>query len=438
MRPSTVLLFAVVSLLGCFIWFPAIADGRPTPIVASPFTDNPLDAENQLAQIEERRRQKTALFRNEPLGFIRRPWGDLNDRLYEEYGFRAGVGIHNMWQVADRSVTGTDRWGAATDFDLNLNWDVLNRGQPDQGGFFVNLEGRWDYGNNRPGPQNLGFVNLATVGGTANTYSKYSPTFIIRQLYWRQGSREAGWSYTIGKITVDGAFASSRHLNPNTTFLPNASGAVFGVAAADSGIGLKVNYAFNKQWSVMGLISDANADRYDFGDPFAGDVFGGIELQWRSPKSAALSTVAKLGVTGTTGTKDGMPANGGTGRSGWGVSALLEQELAPDGRPVIILRYSDSSNDSAIYDQQVAAQFILYQPAGPARFGTDALGLGFNWVDPAADTDARDEYNFEAFYRFPIFPQVDLTADYQYISDPAFTEEFDHAHVFGIRLTTTF
>ena len=335
MRSSNVTPILLAGLLSCSVWATAMAedarpdaddgtgdivlgDGqigvpeRPTPIIASALTDDPLDAENQLVQIEQRRLQRKGLFEFEPLGFFRRPWGELNDKLYESYGFRAGIGIHNMFQAADRTITGTKKWGAATDFDVNLNWDLLNRGQPDQGGFFANIEGRWEYGF-PPGPQTLGFASLATVGGTANTFSRYVPAFTARQLFWRQGSPEAGWSYRLGKITVDGAFSSSRHLNPNATFLPNASGAVFGVAAADSGLGAQGHFAFNENWAVMGLVSDANASRFNFGDPLEGDVFGGGELQWRSSKSAKLSTVAKLGLSGTNGTKNGLPANGATG-----------------------------------------------------------------------------------------------------------------------------
>lgn len=276
------------------------------------------------------------------------------------------------------------------------------------------------------------------MGGTANTFSQYDPTWTVRQFFWRHGSPEAGWSYRIGKITVDGAFASSRHLNPNTTFMPNASGAVFGVAAPDSGLGIQGSLALTDNLTVMGLISDANADRFDFGDIGEGDLFGGVEFQWRSLETAPLSTVFKLGASYTDGTKDGEPANGGTGKSGWSMSALWEQELAPDGRPVLIARYSKSFDEAAIYDEQIGLQFILYQPAGPARFETDALGIGFNWVDPQDDITARDEKNFEIFYRFPLFPQVDVTFNYQHIMDPAFTREFDSANLFAIRLTTTF
>ena len=47
-------------------------------------------------------------------------------------------------------------------------------------------------------------------------------------------------------------------------------------------------------------------------------------------------------------------------------------------------------------------------------------------------------YNLEVFYRFPIFPGVDTTLSYQSVFDPALNTEFDHAHVFSLRLRTVF
>jgi len=51
---------------------------------------------------------------------------------------------------------------------------------------------------------------------------------------------------------------------------------------------------------------------------------------------------------------------------------------------------------------------------------------------------SRDEYNFEAFYRFPLFPLVDATLSYQSVIHPALTTELDHASAFSLRLRTTF
>ena len=67
----------------------------------------------------------------------------------------------------------------------------------------------------------------------------------------------------------------------------------------------------------------------------------------------------------------------------------------------------------------------------------DMLGLAFNWAETPIP-GARDEYNFEVFYRFPMFPNLDTTLSYQLVIDPALTREFDDVSVFSLRIRTTF
>lgn len=71
------------------------------------------------------------------------------------------------------------------------------------------------------------------------------------------------------------------------------------------------------------------------------------------------------------------------------------------------------------------------------NLGSDAFAVAVNWVDTATP-GGREEYNFETFYRFPIFPELDLTISYQYIKDLAVTVEFDSTNVYSLRLTSTF
>ena len=52
--------------------------------------------------------------------------------------------------------------------------------------------------------------------------------------------------------------------------------------------------------------------------------------------------------------------------------------------------------------------------------------------------EARSEHNLEVFYRFPLFPLVDVTLSYQSLFHPAFDPDNDHASAFGIRIRTTF
>ena len=115
----------------------------------------------------------------------------------------------------------------------------------------------------------------------------------------------------------------------------------------------------------------------------------------------------------------------------------LEQELTRDGRAIGIFRSGRSYKDSAIWKQQAGLSFVLNDPGDPIRIKNDMLGIAFNWVESVV-AGSRDEYNFEAFYRFPLFPAVDTTLSYQSVFDPALTTEVDQASVFSLRLRTTY
>jgi hypothetical protein len=81
--------------------------------------------------------------------------------------------------------------------------------------------------------------------------------------------------------------------------------------------------------------------------------------------------------------------------------------------------------------------FLLNEPRIFSRFKSDAIGTAFNWAKlPVPGT--RDEYHFEVFYRFPLFPKVDTSFSYQSVFNPALTRDIDHASVFSLRLRTVF
>ena len=63
--------------------------------------------------------------------------------------------------------------------------------------------------------------------------------------------------------------------------------------------------------------------------------------------------------------------------------------------------------------------------------------MAFNWVRPTP-TGSRDEFDLELFYRFPLFPLVDVTLSYQSICNPVLDPDNSHASAFGLRLRTTF
>ncbi|MBE9484079.1 MAG: carbohydrate porin, partial [Bacteroidetes bacterium] len=80
--------------------------------------------------------------------------------------------------------------------------------------------------------------------------------------------------------------------------------------------------------------------------------------------------------------------------------------------------------------------FLLYDPPLLHLLQNDLIGVAFNWAD--ATNGVRDEYNVEGFYRFPLFPRVDMTLSYQYVINPALDLGIDRASVFSLRIRTTF
>jgi hypothetical protein len=104
---------------------------------------------------------------------------------------------------------------------------------------------------------------------------------------------------------------------------------------------------------------------------------------------------------------------------------------------IAIARYGRSFNDSAVYKHQASAHLLLYNPADFVRIRKDLLGVAFNWVVPT-NSGGHDEYNVEVFYRFPIFPLVDVTFSYQSVMNPVANPNNDHASVFSLRMRTTF
>lgn len=439
MRTSIVLLTSA-ALLGGFVFDPATAtaqDDKAAAALGSPIGGNDLDPGILLDDIHERRKrsERESLLPVSPLKGVHDAADALEDALYDAIGLKFGVTVNHLFQGMSDAVADLDRWGTTTDMDIVGSWALWDVGKPTQGQLYFHLEGRWDYGTT--GPQNLGFVNLASIIGTGNAFSAYRPTFLpFRNLYWEQGSAEAGWAFRAGKITPDAILATSRHITPVTTFLPNGGTGLFSSGYPDSGVGAVGVLYLNDDLKLLGLVSDANADRYNWGNPGAGDYYKAFEVHARLFNKTEKAEFSKL--TFWHQPETGKTINAQTGEKGWGMTVKHEMEFTEDGRGVGIFRWGRSWKESSFYKQQAGAHFLYYDPGWIGTIKNDVVGTAFNWVEPNDSAGGRDEYNLEAFYRFPFFPGVDTTLSYQSVFDPAFNTEFDHAHVFSVRLRTTF
>jgi len=71
------------------------------------------------------------------------------------------------------------------------------------------------------------------------------------------------------------------------------------------------------------------------------------------------------------------------------------------------------------------------------RISNDLLGIGFVWSQPAASSQTvfhQNEYIAEAFYALQFTPTIRLQPDFQFVTNPAFNRDHDHAMVFQLQL----
>ena len=71
------------------------------------------------------------------------------------------------------------------------------------------------------------------------------------------------------------------------------------------------------------------------------------------------------------------------------------------------------------------------------RTSNDLLGVGFVWSQPSATSQTvyhENEYVVETFYTVQFTPTVRLQPDFQFVTDPAFNRDHDHAVVFQLQL----
>ena len=444
MRTTAIVTLAWVCLSTCLMLGTAVAqdgssDGSVRSRSTEPYFDSllsqdPEDIVNQLRLIRQLASRRTAVFSYPPLWRFHERADQAQQNLSETHFIKTGLALNSAFQGISDSLPGTDRFGIATDMDFIVDWQVLNRGEPARGRVYFGLEGRWEYG--LPGPTDL----AASVGSaitTANTYAAYNPTYIVRNLFWKQGSPEAGWAYRIGHITPDQIFSTSSRLSPITTFLPVAGTGSFANALPDSGLGAVVGWGPSDRFRVGAGVSDANANRLRWAAG-EGQLYKALEFQGKVLPLTDEGVWSKLTLWHNDGTANGLPVNGMTGREGWGIFIIHEQELTCDGRAVAVFRWGKSFNRSALYEQQVGSHLVLDDPCVPSleHLADDSCGVALNWVKSSAN--GRHEYDFEAFYRFPLFPNTDMSLLYQSIFHPALTRAIDHASAFSLRLTSAY
>lgn len=413
----------------------AINSAAPEPDEAT--DGNPLqDSPNNVSQkLIEAKARPASLLPFGPFSPVHEAWKPLDKRLKEELGLDLGLAYTSLYLSADRTLSTAQKLEAedpplrppheAASGDL----DFFGRLRLSPSGArlprAIAFATEWRHAFTLLPPGQLG-GEVGSIWGLADGFNKYA--FSLTELYWEQGSPEDGLMYRIGRMKPANVWNRGRFVSSNHSFLNTTLANTPAMALPGAGFGAAAAVALPENGYIVVGANDAHGSNFQTGHPDRGEFFYAFSLgvkRGQGPNGAGHYFV-------TIWRRDRLKREDVP--SGQGVAFHVEQEIDPEGKFVPFARYSYGHGAGLRVRQSLAVGLGVERPFTRA---TDRFGAAFSWAEPVSNPK-RDQYGIEAFYRFALTPDSQLTPDLQIIFNPADNPQASSVVVGGVRLRTLF
>ena len=249
----------------------------------------------------------------------------------------------------------------------------------------------------------------------------------VTELWWTYTFEDANLTITAGKIDQTVHFDANRVANDETAqFLASPLVNSPAIAFPDNGPGLVVRYDHVDPDLVDGLLfvqgglgnSVATASHISLNNFSKNNLFTAAEAGWENDTDEP-TTTARV-IFWHSNAED-------TASSGFSVSC--DHDLTDN--ITAFARFSDADADIVDFQRFVSAGCSIADPF--ACRPDDHAAAAFAWADPS-DPAAREETLIETYYAFAIDENITLTADAQYVLNPAAAPDDADTAIFGFRL----
>ncbi len=338
-------------------------------------------------------------------------WFQWKDRLAED-GFRFNIDYLALGQSTNADLgTGEAASGIARFYG---SWQATERGS-----LTFKIEDRHSYTD--VAPQFLGLDGGAlSITGTAFNDNG----LLLTNLFWTQRAENGAWTLQVGQIDVTDFVDIYGLVSPYSGFQNLSFNTNPTINTPNQGLGIAGGVKLSENFYAVASISDANADPSDPNfDVFSdGNLFKSLELGYTSGFDRIYFDNIHLTLWHADAADDGSrPEDYGAAFS---AAWFVGNKWMP------FFRAGASKGTAALYDRSVSAGLGYYGR------NTDLAGLGLNWAE-ARGIDG-DQFTLEAFYRFSISPELQITPSLQFISDPLLNPTQDSIMLFGLRTRIVF
>lgn len=294
------------------------------------------------------------------------------------------------------------------------NWQATERGS-----LTFKFEHRHAYTDVAPQFLGLDGGALAITGTAFNDNGS-----MLTNLFWTQRAKDESWTLQFGQIDVTDFLDLYGAVSPYTAFQNLAFNTNPTINTPNPGLGIAGGIKLGSNMYAVGSIADANADPTspDF-DVFShGNLFKSLEVGYTSGFDRIYLDNVHLTLWHADAADNGSRAEdyGAAFSAAW----LVDNQWMP------FFRAGVSKGTAALYNRSVST--------GVAYYGrnTDGAGLGLNWAE--ADGVPGSQATAEAFYRFSISPNLQITPSLQYIHSPLFNAGQSSIVLLGLRARVVF
>ena len=352
---------------------------------------------------------------------IRDSWDDFRQHLIDDFGLTVSADYTAVALTANETFDDKDGTGGIAriygSYDL---FDVEN------GTLVWKFEHRHAYGTVSPFDFSLGQIGYVGLQEPPFNDSE----FRTQNLYWRQrmnGGRSVLIAGVLDVTDYLDAFALASPWLHFMNFAFSTGSAAIGLPN-DGAVGLAYGTMLTDKFYLIAGLTDTNGDP---GSPFEGfdnffsdnEYFTSVELGYTSSQERIIFDNYHV----TVWHKDKQVA--ADVPDGWGLAFSASRYINDRMMPFVRGAYTD---DAGSLLQKSLSAGIGYQ--------TDTLdgvlGVGLNWGEPNESTfgpGLDDQIAAEVFYRIAAGKRLALTADVQYISNPALNTVESSIWMFNLR-----
>ena len=334
-------------------------------------------------------------------------------------GIRFSMDYSTVALNASNALDGADDDAASGIARFYGSWDLVGRGNGNLGSLVWKAEYRHKYTNTAP---KFLLFETGTLGLTTPPFSDEGAR--LTNLYWRQRFNGGRSTAVAGLLDVTDFVDVYALASPWTGFLNFAFSTGTNTIAlpGDATLGAAVATMIGDKFFVIGGIADMNSqptDPLETFDSFFNDnkYFKSVELGWTHSHEQIYTDNVHLTLwhadeSEVQGTDDGWGAN-------FSASRLFGQWL-----PFVRGGYSEDAG--ALFEKSVSVGIGYLGLGGPKN----TLGFAANWGEVDA---SDDQWTTELYYLWKLHPSLELTANVQWIRNPALNTDKDDIVVAGLR-----